>query len=255
MVRRVTVTLAALLFAGCASSSPTVPPPASAIPAATAAAVASQTAPPATTEPTRSSTAPPSATPLQASPSTPVPSGGALPVHGTPTSAAFWTAVRAALDGPGGRLSIAVRGGEFAAELRYEPSASATVVDGSLQFVCRAGRAYDGQAGFSELDGRWVCGSDALVRGFRTMGQPVDAWSPDLPLDGTVRETYDALDDGSWRWRYRAENPILGEGQIRVSVVIDSTTGRILTASRSDPLGTTTWTPTYGASFPSIAVP
>jgi hypothetical protein len=253
MVRRVTVTLAALLIAGCASSSPTVPPPASAIPAATTA-FASQTPAPATSEPTRSPTAPPSATPLQPSPSASVPSGAALPGSATPTSTSFWAAIRAALDGPGGRLSIAVRG-EFAAELRYEPTASATVVDGSLQFVCRAGRAYDGQAGFSQLDGRWACGSDALVRGFRTMGQPVDAWSPDLPLDSTVRETYDALDDGSWRWRYRAENPILGEGQIRVSVVIDPTTGRILTASRSDPLGTTTWTPTYGASFPSIAVP
>jgi hypothetical protein len=139
--------------------------------------------------------------------------------------------------------------------LRFEPSASATVVDGELLFVCRNGRAFDGQGGFAEMAGRWTCGSDALVRGFRTMGQPVDAWTDELPLDDEVRETYDLLENGDWRWRYRAENAILGSGPIKVTVVIDPATGRITAASRTDPLGRTTWKPTYGASFPEIAVP
>jgi hypothetical protein len=138
--------------------------------------------------------------------------------------------------------------------LRYEPEASATVIGGSLVFVCRDSSAYDGQNGFRQVPGTWTCGVAALVSGFRTTGQPLDAWSQTLPLDTNVNETTQVLPDGRWRWAYQGRNPVFG-GQIRAEVIVDPATGRIVSASRTDPTGTTTYLLDYAASFPPIIVP
>jgi hypothetical protein len=180
-------------------------------------------------------------------------------VAGSPTPATldadtFWSAVRSGILADGGRLVVVVAG-PASGELRFTADASATMLDGEPIFICTGGRAFDGQGGFARLPGRWTCGVDAFIRGFRTVGQPVDAWSNELNLDRTVRERYDIRDDGDWRLRYRAENPVLGRGEITVTLVVRPTTGRIVSATREDPLGRTRWTLTYGASFPDIRVP
>jgi hypothetical protein len=138
-------------------------------------------------------------------------------------------------------------------ELRYEPAASATVIDGEPTFVCRGGRAYDGQSGWLAAPGDWTCGPGALVRGFRTIGQPLDAWNETLPMDAGIRERIDLLSSGRWRWTYRASSPFAG--QVTTRVVVDPATGRIASASRADDAGETDYAFDYGADFPPIAIP
>ncbi len=138
--------------------------------------------------------------------------------------------------------------------LRFEPDASATVVDDQVVFVCVDGRAYDGQSGFERVPGTWECGSAALVQGFRVAGLPRDAFNDSLPPDDEIHETVTRLEDGSWRWSYRALNPVFG-GRITAVVVIDPTTGEIRSASRGDPTGETTYGISYTETFPKIALP
>jgi hypothetical protein len=127
------------------------------------------------------------------------------------------------------------------------------VIDGDVVFVCRDGKAYDGQSGWMEVPGDWTCGTGALAAGFRLTGQPLDAWGPSLPPDEAIVESV-VVADGLWRWEYRGRNPFAG-GAVRTSVVLDPATGQIRSASRSDPTGDTTYGISYRESFPSIAVP
>lgn len=246
-MRRVAVTLVVALMtvtlAACGSVGPTTTP--TMTPFATATPLSSPTAT-STPRPTPTPTVSPSPT---LSPTIePSPSPSAAP----PTTTGFWQRVGDAV-ATSGRLRIRVIG-PSPGELRYQPAASATVVDGAVVFVCLGGRAYDGQSGFTEVPGDWRCGTDALVRGFRLAGQPLDAWSSDLPLDQGISEAVEALPDGTWRWTYRATNPVFG-GEVRATVVVDPSTGEIRSASRRDPTGDTTYGISYREAFPEIRLP
>jgi hypothetical protein len=139
--------------------------------------------------------------------------------------------------------------------LRYEPAASATVVDGQLVFICANGSAYDGQGGsFIAVPGAWTCGGPALVAGYRNTGQPVDAWSGDSPTDAAITETAALEPDGRWRWDYAGQSAVYG-GAVRSTVWVDPVGGRILEARRSDPTGETTYGISYDEAFPPIAAP
>jgi hypothetical protein len=164
-----------------------------------------------------------------------------------------WDAVLRGLSATG-HLRINVIG-PSAGVLRYEPDASATVADGKVVFVCLSGAAFDGQGGsFVPVPGSWECGGGALVGGFRNTGQPVDAWSESLPTDTSIREMTSLETDGRWRWDYTAESPVFG-GQVRTTVWVDPTTGRILDARRTDPTGATRYGISYEEPFPPISRP
>ncbi len=137
--------------------------------------------------------------------------------------------------------------------LRFEPAASATVIEGVVGYVCLGGRSYDGQSGFAAVPGRWTCGADALVEGFRHIGQPIDAWNATIPSDEKRREKVTVVGN-TWTWRYRATSPFYG-GAVDTVVTLDRSSGRITGATRTDPTGTTRYSFRYGVRFPKIAVP
>jgi hypothetical protein len=203
----------------------------------------------------------PTATPttgVSPSPSPSTHSQGASPLPTpsptAPTAEAFWALAAEAL-ADARTLDVLVEQGDEAAHLRYEPSASATVAGGDLVFVCIGGRAYEGaSAGFSELPGRWSCGGPALVAGFRRNGQPIDAWNETIASDDRIRESATLAADGSWLWAYEATSDAYG-GRVETVVTLGPASGRIGTATRTDPLGTTTYTFTYGAAFPPVEAP
>lgn len=168
------------------------------------------------------------------------------------TAEGFWSlAADAARDATPLRIRAT---GPTPGELRYEAERSATILGEALGFVCHDGRARDGQSGFDELPGSWSCGVDALVRGFRLLGQPLDAWSAELPPDAGIVETVGLEPDGTWRWDYAATNPFVG-GSVAAVVILDPATGRIVRASRTDPTGPTTWAIDYEADVPAIDPP
>ena len=171
---------------------------------------------------------------------------------GPPTIEAFWTAAAGAVE-EAGRLRVRVIG-PAPGELRYQPDRSATAIDGLVVFVCIDGRAYDGQSGFTELPGTWTCGPEALVRGFRQAGQPLDAWNAELPPDQGIEETIALEPDGTWRWGYRARSLFAG-GEVLTTVMLDPAIGQIRSASRTDPTGDTTYGLSYTEPFPDIALP
>lgn len=249
---------ALLLLAACAPAAtpppatlaPAAEPPAATLPPApvpTASAAVAAT-PAATSSPTPS----PAPTPTAAaspSPRTARPAPTATPAG--PTVAGFWSRVRDAVERAGG-LEVEIAGPN-AAVLRFTQRTSATVVDGVVGFVCVGGRAYDGQSGFTALPGAWTCGAPALVSGFRSIGQPIDAWSDTLPVDRGRSESVAAA-GGRWTWRYRATSPYYG-GAVSATVTIDAATGRVVAARREDPTGGTRYTFHYGVEFPPITVP
>jgi hypothetical protein len=190
----------------------------------------------------------PEATPRSSSPAkaTPRPS----PVAATPAS--FWAAVVRGLSAAK-HLQVTIAGPN-AGTLRYQPSASATLVAGQVAFVCTGGAAYDGQSGFARVPGTWECGTAALVAGFRRIGQPADSWNETSPTDSAVTEAVKVASDGTWTWTYAGTSPFLG-GQVTASVRLDATSGRILDARRVDPTGTSTYSFDYAVTFPALAVP
>lgn len=211
--------------------------------------------PTATATPSPPPTPAPSTTPAPSASETPapLPSATAQPTAVVaPNLETFWTAAAASVE-RAGRLRIRVIG-PSPGELRYEPERSATVIDGSVVFVCTGGAAYDGQSGFAVVPGEWTCGAQALVAGFRRTGQPLDAWGPGLPDDSEIRESVALAEDGTWRWDYAAVNPFAG-GDVRTTVSIDPATGEIRSASRRDPVGSTTYGISYQERFPPIALP
>ena len=151
-----------------------------------------------------------------------------------------------------GKVSVTIDG-PAPGELRYEPTSSATAIDGAVKFVCVGGQALDGQSGWLAVPGDWTCGPGALVRGFRTIGQPLDAWSAALPKDSGISESIDVTSGGQWRWTYRAKSPFAGS--VTTRIIVHPTTGRIASATRLDGAGTTDYTFDYEAGFPTIAPP
>lgn len=176
----------------------------------------------------------------------------ARPSAVAPTLKSFWTAVARGLT-TAKRLEVTVSGPNPGV-LRFEPAASATIVAGQVAFVCVGGAAFDGQSGFARVPGAWKCGADALVSGFRLIGQPADSWSATSPTDAAITESVKAAADGTWTWAYRGISAFLG-GAVTARVSLDTRTGRILAARRTDPTGTTTYTFDYEVTFPALAVP
>jgi hypothetical protein len=246
--------LAAVAVAGCgATASPSPSPSRPPDPSATASPSASVAIPdPPSQGPTPTPTETPSPTPSPTRSPTPTPVPTATPEPTPPTLDAFWSAVRSGIERHG-RLRIRVIG-PAPGELRYELDASATVIDGTVVFVCVDEGAFDGQSGFEALPGAWSCGVAALQQGLRTTGQPLDAWSDELPEDDGIRETVVRTADGLWQWDYRAINPFAG-GEVRTRIVVDPADGEIRSGSRSDPIGDTTYGISYAETFPPIALP
>ena len=177
---------------------------------------------------------------------------GTLTPGAAPTADGFWSL---AADAARAATPLRIRAtGPTPGELRYEAERSATILGEALAFVCHDGRARDGQSGFAELPGSWSCGVEALVRGFRLMGQPLDAWSAELPPDAAIVERVGLEPDGTWRWDYAATNPFVG-GSVAAVVILDPATGRIARATRTDPTGPTTWAIDYEADVPAIDPP
>ncbi len=168
------------------------------------------------------------------------------------TPASFWAAVVRGLDAAK-HVQVTIAGPN-PGTLRYQPSASATLVAGQVVFVCTGGAAYDGQSGFARVPGTWECGAAALVAGFRRIGQPADSWNETSPTDSAVTEAVKVASGGTWTWTYAGTSPFLG-GQVTATVRLDATSGRILDARRVDPLGTTTYSFNYAVTFPALAVP
>lgn len=163
----------------------------------------------------------------------------------------FWSFVERGIR-DAGRLQVDLAGPN-AATLRFEPSASSTVIDGVTGYVCLRGRAYDGQSGFARVPGTWTCGAPALVAGFRHLGQPIDAWNSTIPSDRGRRETL-TVRGNTWTLRYHATSPYYG-GAVSAVIVLDRASYRVTSARREDPTGTTRYTFVYGADFPPITVP
>ncbi len=172
------------------------------------------------------------------------------PVAASPAS--FWAAVVRGLTAAK-HLQVAIAGPN-PGTLRFQPSASATIVAGQVAFVCTGGAAYDGQSGFARVPGTWECGAAALVAGFRRIGQPADSWNETSPADSAVTEAVKAASDGTWTWTYAGTSPFLG-GHVTATVHLDARSGRILDARRVDPTGTTTYSFDYAVTFPALAVP
>jgi len=230
------VLLVALTAAGCASA-PSVAPsggttprsPAGSRPAASGAATPASATPAGSTAPS----------------ATPRPTAAA-------TASTFWAAVTRGLTAAK-HLQVTIAGSNPGV-LRYEAKASATIVDGTVGFVCVNGAAYDGQSGFARVPGTWQCGAAALASGFRRIGQPADSWSASSPSDSSITESVAVGSDGTWTWSYTGISPFLG-GRITARVRLDPLTGRILAAQRADPTGTSTYSFNYTGTFPPLAVP
>lgn len=213
----------------------------------------------ASTGPGAARTASPEAVASEA-PASPLPSPSRSPrpaatTHATtaaPTVKSFWAAVTRGLTAAG-HLQVTISGPNPGV-LRYQPAASATLASGQIGFVCVGGAAYDGQSGFARVPGPWVCGAGALVSSFRKIGEPADSWNASSPTDAAITESVGMASDGSWTWSYAGTSVFLG-GKVSVRVSLDPKSGRILTARRVDPTGTTTYAFDYSLAFPVLAVP
>jgi hypothetical protein len=169
-----------------------------------------------------------------------------------PTAVTFWQAAARALS-RSGRLRL-VMSGNGIRELRYEPKASGVIADGSLSSVCATGAAWTVQGlNSTTVPGKWACGGSALVSSFRKTGQPVYAWNSRLPVDSKIRETVSAPTRDHWQWSYTGTSKVLGA--VKTTLTLDSTTGRLLSGSRTDKTGTTRYTFSYTTIFAPIALP
>jgi len=254
------VLVAALLLAACGASDtsarPTssLPTPPQPTPVATVTAPTAPLASPSESpSPAALSTPVPSTAPLATATPRPTPTAPARPSPGAslPNPDGFWSLVDGGIR-RAGTLVVEIAG-PAAGTLRFEVDASATVIEDVVGFVCVGGRAYDGQSGFTTIPGRWTCGAAALVAGFRSIGQPIDAWNATIPADKARRESVTVRGD-TWTWTYRATSSYYG-GPIAATVTLDRASLRITSASRTDPTGATRYSFRYGADFPPIAVP
>ena len=182
------------------------------------------------------------------------PAGSATPRPSVvaPTPKSFWAAAARGL-AAAKHLQVTLSGPNPGV-LRFEPRASATIVDGRVGFVCLDGAAFDGQSGFTQVPGTWKCGAAALSAGFRLIGQPADAWSETSPTDSAITEAVTVASDGTWTWAYAGASAFYG-GRVTATVRLDAKSGRILAARRVDPTGVTTYSFDYALTFPALAVP
>lgn len=248
------VLAAGVLLAACGADSATPGLTTSPSPAPRTATPTTSPSPAPTANPTPTSTASPAPTATPTRTASPTPSATRTPPSPgapTPLPDGFWGLVERGIRAAG-RLEVAITGPN-AGTLRYEADASATVIEGVVGFVCLARRAYDGQSGFTAIPGSWTCGAAALVAGFRTIGQPLDAWNATLPSDDAQRESV-TVKGNTWTWSYRATSPYYG-GRVTAVVTLDRQTLRVTAATREDPTGVTTYTFRYRAAFPAIAIP
>jgi hypothetical protein len=193
-----------------------------------------------------------SASPLPSPSRSPRPAATAHATAAAPTVKSFWAAVSRGLTAAG-HLQVTISGPNPGV-LRYQPTASATLANGQIGFVCVGGAAFDGQSGFARVLGAWVCGAGALVSSFRKIGEPADSWNAASPTDAAITESVGVASDGTWTWSYGGTSVFLG-GKVSVRVSLDPKSGRILTARRVDPIGTTTYAFDYSLAFPALAVP
>jgi hypothetical protein len=250
---------AAVIVAACGASDASPRPTASpaALQPTPAATPAAPTPPPASPSdpatPGASITSMPTASPAATPSPRPTPTAPARPSPGAdlPNPDGFWGLVARGVRRDG-TLVVEIAG-PAAGTLRFEVDASATVIENVVGFVCVGGRAYDGQSGFTTIPGRWTCGVDALIAGFRSIGQPIDAWNATIPADRARRESVTVRGD-TWTWTYRATSSYYG-GAIAATVTLDRSSLRITSARRTDPTGETRYAFRYGADFPAIAVP
>jgi hypothetical protein len=153
-----------------------------------------------------------------------------------------------------GRLRL-VMSGNGVRELRFEPKSSGVFADGSLSWVCTSGASYTVLGLKSTVvPGKWACGGSALQSSFRKSGQPVYAWNTRLPVDTKIKETVTSPSRDKWEWVYTATSKILG-GSVKTTLMLDTTTGRLISGSRTDPTGTTRFTFSYTTIFAPIALP
>jgi hypothetical protein len=231
------VLLVAVVAAACGAT-PSVAPTARPTPGATA-----------TPNPMASVTVPTAAPTPAGSPAEPA-TPRASAVAATPKS--FWAAAAAGL-AAAKHLQVTLVGPNPGV-LRFEPSASATIVDRKIAFVCVDGAAFDGQSGFARVPGAWKCGASALSGGFRHIGQPADSWNETSPTDGAITEAVTVGHDGTWTWAYSGVSAFYG-GRVTATVSLDAASGRILAARRVDPTGATAYSFDYVVTFPALAVP
>ena len=152
------------------------------------------------------------------------------------------------------RLRIVVKRPE-PLELRYEPAASGAATHGTLQTLCLGGVWYTIQhVRATPVRGKWLCGTSALVTSFRTVGQPLESWNSTLPTNTRVKEAVTIVANNRWQWRYTARSAALG-GVVVTTLLLDPTSGRIISGQRTDPRGTTTYVFSYTAIFLPIELP
>ena len=207
-----------------------------------------------------STTAPPTLTPsATASPSLPSPSPTdqpsptASPAPSVPTDGAGFWAIAGDTMRRAGQVFL-MGEGPTDERIQYEPTASAVVIGDAPVVVCIDGIEYEGPNGWQPAQGPFTCGVDALVDGFRSLGFPVGGYSADFEQNKQVKETVSVDPDGRWRWDYTANSPQFS-GTVSATVWLDPASGKIVDATRTDPIGKTTWTVDYDATFPPVAVP
>jgi hypothetical protein len=224
--------LIALVVAACGSSSPSSPGPSGGSGRPSAAASGATSPDPAASG---------------------APSANASPAGTPPTVAAFWSAAARALS-KSGRVRVVQTGGS-ARELRFEPNASAVAADGNLASVCLGGNSYTIQGMQSTpVPGNWSCGGTALTASFRKSGQPAYAWSTTVPTDTKIKERVAATARDRWQWTYTATSKALG-GSVKTILTMDSTSGRLISGTRTDKTGTTRYTFSYTTILAPIALP
>lgn len=223
----------AIALAGCGSSPVETPSVAPGSPSGSATSSASPGAP------SSSATASPSASASATNAARPTPN-------------AFWAAVRSGV-GSGGHLIVTARGASPVV-LRFLPSASEALVAGDPVSICVGGASWQGAGGhFAAVAGTWLCGTGALVTGFRATGGPIDAWNPDFPPGGTVTEKVAATADGRWHWSFAGRGTL--EGDVDASLTFDPATRRLVGGSRTGELGRTTFSFDYVTPVAPIAAP
>ena len=225
--------LSVLLATACGNSvSPTAPPTAS----------SSATPSPIAPSPTLSPSTDPSPT---ASPTPTIPPAPA-------DAAAFWAIAGDTMRRAG--QTFLTGNGPTDDRIRYEPTASAALIADAPVVVCIDGVEYEGPNGFEPAPVPFTCGVDAFVDSFRSLGFPVAGYSPEFEQNKKVKETVAVDPDGRWRWSYSADSPQFS-GPVSATVWLDPASGKIVEARRKDPIGTTTWTLDYDATFPPVALP
>ena len=210
---------------------------------------ADTSAPPTTPNATASAIPPPPSASAEASP-TALPSPTVAPA---PTdAAAFWAIAGDTMRRAGQTLLTGM--GPTNDRIQYEATASASLIGEAPVVVCLDGVEYEGPNGFQPAPGTFSCGVDAFVDGFRSLGFAVAGYTPGFEQNRKVKETVSVASDGRWRWDYSADSPQFS-GPVSASVWLDPASGKIVGATRKDPIGKTTWTIDYDATFPPIAAP